>query len=436
MSALDTSAPIGVRGHLIHFLDDPAQAGSSALQTCEDGVLILDHGRIVASGSYAVLKTCYESCDRHYDYRDKWLMPGFIDAHTHYVQSDIIASPSHSLLDWLNRYTFAAEAAFGDREHAAEVATYFLGMMLKNGVTSASIFSSVHPVACDALFAVAQRMGMRINAGKVLMDQHAPDALCDPSGGGIESSVDLIERWHGVDRMRYSITPRFVPTSSAQQLARAGELYQSYPGLHLQSHVAENQQEVAWVQQMYPDARSYLAVYEKFGLLGPRSTYAHGIYLDESDWRLLHDSGTSLAFCPTSNLFLGSGLFNLSAARQHGVTVGLATDVGGGDSFSMFATMNQAYKVCQLLNLATRAPDYFYMATLGAARALGLDQFVGNFDIGKEADFVVIDPVATPLLERRQAHANSFEEQLFALMMLADDRAISQVHLLGVPMFV
>jgi len=357
-----------------------------------------------------------------------------VDTHTHFAQTDIIASPSPSLLEWLNHYTFPEEARFSDPVHGQVVAEFFIQELLRQGITTASVFATVHPESCEAIFQAADDRAMRIIAGKVLMDQHAPESLCDTAEGGIEASRALIQRWHGRRRLRYSVTPRFIPTSSETQLKLAAALYHEIPDLHLQSHVAENEDEIAWVKRLYPNSRSYLQVYQDFGLLGPRATYAHCIWFDDGDRRLMAATQTAAAFCPTSNLFLGSGLFDLAAARSHGLTVGLATDVGGGTSFSMLRTMQEAYKVAQLKGLTMTAEECFYLATLGGARALGLDSMIGSFDLGKEADVIVINPQATALCSRRMQSTQTLSEQLFVTMMLGDERMIEQTHILGRPM--
>jgi guanine deaminase len=398
-----------------------------------DAVMVIEAGKITAVGPYADLRQVFDEAEHRFDYQGQWLMPGFVDSHIHYVQTDVIASPSVSLLQWLDTYVYESESRFADPSHAESVANVFLRFLLQNGTTSAGVFASVHRHSCDAIFKAAQAMGMRINAGKVLMDQHAPANILDTAQGGIDDSLALIERWHGRSRLRYSVTPRFVATSSAKQLRWAGGLYQSRPDLHVQSHVAENEEEVAWVKRLYPSARSYLQVYDDFGLLGPRTTYAHGVWLDDVDRELMARRKAALAFCPTSNLFLGSGLFDLAATQAKTVRVGLATDVGGGDSFSMLSTMREAYKVCQLKRQPVSVDTLFYMATSGAAHALGLEAYVGDFSVGKEADFVVYNLEATPLLARRMSHCQSLSEQLFVMLMLGDDRAIARVHLMGKP---
>jgi len=424
---------VGIRGHLVHFLSDPSLGGSEAVQSFSDGVLIIEAGRIAACGPYAMLGERYRACDERYHYPDRFVFPGFVDTHTHFAQTDIIASPSPSLLEWLNHYTFPEEARFSDPAHGRAVAEFFIQELLCQGITTASIFATVHPESCEAIFQAADDRAMRIIAGKVLMDQNAPEFLCDTAQGGIQASRALIDRWHGRRRLRYSVTPRFIPTSSEIQLELAAALYHEFPDLHLQSHVAENEDEIAWVKRLYPNSRSYLQVYRDFGLLGPRATYAHCIWFDDDDRRLMAATQTAAAFCPTSNLFLGSGLFDLAAARSYGLTVGLATDVGGGTSFSMLRTMQEAYKVAQLKGLTMTAEECFYLATLGGAKALELDSMIGSFDPGKEADVIVINPQATALSRRRMQSTKTLSEQLFVTMMLGDERMVEQTHILGRP---
>lgn len=422
-----------IRGHLIDFAAGALTGEAATMRSIPDGVMIIEDGVITAMGPYAQWRQAFEATQHRFDYQDQWVLPGFVDSHIHYVQTDVIASPSQSLLDWLSTHVYESESRFVDPAYADSVASFFLQQLLRHGTTSAGVFASVHRHSCDAIFKAAQTLGMRINAGKVLMDQHAPKNILDTARGGIDDSLALIEDWHGRSRLRYSVTPRFVPTSSAEQLRLAGELYQSRTDLHVQSHVAENEEEVAWVKHLYPTARSYLQVYDDFGLLGPRTTYAHGLWLDENDRQLLARRQAALAFCPTSNLFLGSGLFDLAATERQGVRVGLATDVGGGNEFSMLSTMREAFKVCQLKRQPVRVETLFYLATMGAAQALGLGSYIGDFSVGKEADFVVYDRQATPLLARRLSYCQSLSAQLFVMMMLGDDRAIARVHLMGQP---
>lgn len=419
------------RGELLHFLDDPASAGATALEHFVDGLLLVRDGRVLETGPFVELSQHLPGEVGVVDYRGKLIVPGFIDTHVHYAQTDIIASYGERLLTWLEKYTFPAEARFADGEHAAEVAEFFCDELLRNGTTTAMAFATVHPVSVEKLFAAAHQRGMRLIAGKVLMDRNCPDTLRDDTDQAHRDTLALIDRWHGCARLGYAITPRFAPTSTRQQMQLAGELFNTFPDLHLQSHVAENRDEVAWVARLYPEARSYLDVYERYRQFGPRSIFAHCIWLDETDRRRMADAGAAMSFCPTSNLFLGSGLFDYRLARQAGVRVGIGTDVGGGTSFSILRTLAEAYKVLQLLGQGLPPEQAFYLATLGGARSLYLDDRIGNFALGKEADFVVLDPSATPLLARRLSRADTLSERLFAMMMLADDRCIAATHVLG-----
>ena len=429
-----SSPPLAaVRGEIVHFLADPA-ADPRALEHFADGVLIVRDGHVAECGPATALLAKLPAGTPLADHRGKLILPGFVDTHVHYPQTDIIASHGEQLLEWLEKYTFPAERRFADPAHAAEVAGFFCDELLRNGTTTAAAFATVHPASVEALFEAAQQRRMRLITGKVLMDRNCPDFLRDTAETGYAESRALIERWHNRDRLLYAITPRFAPTSTPAQMALAGRLFREHPGVFLQSHLAENRAEVAWVAQLHPEARSYLDVYERAGQLGMRALFAHCLWLDDSDRRRMAERGAAMSFCPTSNLFLGSGLFDLARARALGVRVGLGTDVGGGTSLSMLQTLNEAYKVLQLGGQSLSAASGFYLATLGGAHSLYLDDRIGNFAPGKEADFVVLDPRATPLLARRSAACATLEERLFVLMMLGDDRAVAATYVMGVPM--
>jgi len=419
------------RGSILHFLDDPAQTGSDAFQYFEDGLLIVTEGLVDTVGNAKELLAQLDEQVSITDYSGQLIMPGFIDAHIHYPQTDIIASHGEQLLEWLERYTFPIERRFSDPVYAQDVAKFFVNELLRNGTTTSLVFATVHPTSVDAIFGAAAEKNMRLLSGKVMMDRNAPDYLCDTPQTSYDDSKALIERWHNTGRAQYAVTPRFAPTSTEEQLEFAGELLKEYPDIYLQTHVAENPNEVSWVADLFPWSRSYLDVYDRYGLLGERTIYAHGIYLDDSDRKRLAEAGAAIAFCPTSNLFLGSGLFDLSAAQAHDVQVAIATDVGGGTSFSILQTLQKAYKVAQMSGHRLDPMRAFYLATLGGARALYEDHQIGNFAKGKEADFIVLDMQATPIMERRMANANSLEERLFALMILGDDRAIVATHIMG-----
>lgn len=358
------------------------------------------------------------------------IAPGFVDMHVHYPQTDVIGSPAEGLLPWLESYTFPHEKRFVAQGYAAQVAEFFFDELLRNGVTTALAFATSHPHSVDALFTEARRRQLRLMTGKVLQDRHSPDGVRDETEQGLIDTEALITRWHGVDRLGYAITPRFAPTSSPEQLRGAGQLAARYPEVWIQSHVAENLDEVRWARELYPRSRSYLAVYDDFGLMRERAVYAHCIHLDAADRALMRERRTAAAVSPTSNLFLGSGFFDYGAADQAGFAYGLASDVGGGTSFSPFRTMLAAYTVGRegqtKPGLSLSPQQLWWQHTAGAARALGLEGVVGNLQPGCEGDFIVLDPQATPLLARRTAQAGSLDELLFAMIVLGDDRLVEQ----------
>lgn len=434
MNQAATPVMHAVRGTLVDFLDDPQVAGSAALRHLADGLLVIRDGLIERIGPaeklLAQLPPGTPVCDR----RGAILMPGFVDAHIHYPQTDVIASHGKQLMDWLKTYTFPAEGRFADIDHARRVAGFFLDELLRNGTTTAAVYATVHQHSAAVLFEAAQARRMRLLTGKVMMDQECPPYLRDTAASSYADSAALIERWHGRDRLEYLVTPRFALTSSRQQLMFAARLLDEYPGVRLQTHIAENYTEIRLVAEMFPDSRDYLGVYEDFGLVRPGGLFGHCVHFDASAWARMAGAGAVAVHCPTSNLFLGSGLFDIDAARVAGARVALATDVGGGTSFSMLQTMNEAYKVAQMGGHAFTAQDGFYLATLGGARALGLAARIGNFEPGKEADFVALDPAATPILAYRSALAATIDERLFALMMLGDDRAVAATWVLGRPL--
>jgi guanine deaminase len=365
-----------------------------------------------------------------HDWRDRLIAPGFVDMHVHYPQTDVIGSPADGLLPWLEHYTFPHEARFADLGYARGVAAFFFDELQRHGVTTALTFATSHPVSVTAAFEAAQARGLRFITGKVLQDRHSPDGVRDETEQSLIDSENLLQRWHGVDRLGYAITPRFAPSCTPAQLRGAGELAARHPDVWIQSHVAENHDEVRWVHELFPEASSYLGVYGDFGLLRERAVYAHCIHLSPADRALMQRSGAVAAVCPTSNLFLGSGFFDYGAADAAGMAYGLASDVGGGTSFSPFKTMLAAYFVGReghsKPGLSLKPSQLWWQHTAGAARALGLDGVVGNLQPGHEADFVVLDPQATPLLARRTQQAASLEELLFALIVLGDERVVTR----------
>lgn len=430
-----------VRGQLLHFLADPGMGDDpAAWQFFDDGGLWMRDGRIQAAGPWAAITAALppgvgESATVH-DYRGHLVLPGFVDCHLHYPQAGVIASYGRQLLDWLNDYVFPAEARFADASEAERSAAFVVDRLIAHGTTTASVFATVHPHSVDAFFAAAEARGLRMLCGKVLMDRNCPPDLRDTAAGGMADSLRLIERWHGRGRLRYSLTPRFAPTSSPEQLRLCGELLASQPGLHLQTHLAENPCELDWVKQLFPTRGSYLDVYQHYGLAGPRSLHAHCIHLDAAERRSLAAGGAAAAFCPGSNLFLGSGFFNLDASREAGLRVGLATDIGAGTGFSLLRALAQAYEVGQALGAPLPALRGFYLATLGGARALYLDDCIGSFQPGREADFIALDWAATPELAWRMERCQTLAERLFALMMLGDERCVVATHVMGEVAFV
>jgi guanine deaminase len=420
------------RASLFHFLADPLDGAESAYEYFDDGLLVLVDGIVEAAGDAKRLLPTLPPGAAIVDHRGKLIIPGFIDTHVHYPQTDIIAADGEQLLDWLTRYTYPAERRFADPVHAREVADFFLTELLRNGTTTAAVFATVHPQSVDAFFEATRARGARMICGKCMMDRHCPDYLRDTAESSHDESQALIERWHGRDRLLYAVTPRFAPTSTERQLELAGRLLDDNPGVYLQTHVAENRAEVAWVKEVFPWSRSYLDVYDRFGLVRERAVYGHCIYLDDVDRARMASAGAAMSFCPTSNLFLGSGLFDIDAARAHGVRIGLGTDVGGGTSLSMLRTQAGAYEVVQLARGRLAPLSMLYHATLGGARSLYLDGQLGNFESGKEGDFLVIDLAATPLLARRIEHATTLAERLFAWTVVGDDRSIAATYLMGV----
>ena len=398
----------------------------------QDGLLVVGpnaKGRQVVQsiGSFQSLQSSYPGLAVEH-LPGRIIAPGFVDMHVHYPQLDVIGSPADGLLPWLENYTFPEEKRFVAHDYCAQAASFFIAELLRNGVTTALTFATSHVESVNALFAEAQTNNLRLITGKCLMDQNVPDGVRDDTEQSLVDTEDLIQKWHGVDRLGYAITPRFVCSCTEAQLRGAGELAAKYPDVWVQSHVAENFDEIAWVKQLYPASRSYLSVYDQFGLLRPKAVYAHCIHFDDEDRALMRDTRTAAAVCPTSNLFLGSGFFDFAGADRTGFSYGLASDVGGGTSFSPFHTMLAAYYVGRegqtKQGLSLTPQRLWWQHTAGAAQALGLGGVVGNLQVGCEADFLVLNPQATPLLARKTARANSLDELLFALIVLGDDRLI------------
>ncbi len=428
MSATRADSRVAVRGDLLDFVSEPGwgEVDSAAVRFRPDHWLLIEGGRI-----HGVRAAAPDAQWQRQDHCGRLILPGFIDSHVHMPQLDMIASYGTELLDWLNTYAFPAETRFADPERSHQGAELFANALLANGTTTAVVFPTAHKVSVDALFGAAQRRGMRLVTGKVLQDRHSPDGLRDDVVQAERDCVELIERWHGRARLAYAVTVRFAPTSSPEQLTMAGALCRADPTLYMQTHVAENRDEVRWVRELFPDARSYLDVYAGPGLLHPRSVLAHGVWINDADRAALCESGAQIAHSPSSNLFLGSGLFDWAAAVQAGAAVSLASDVGGGTSLSMLKTMAEAYKVQALAGQRLTAWKALHAATLGSARALQLDAEIGSFDPGRMADFCVWDWATEPLSRRRMDVARALHERVFAWMTLGDDRNLVQTWVAG-----
>ncbi len=430
------ASSFALRGAALTLCDDPFIVGDSAAMRYEsDALIVIRDGRIAAFGPYHALRATLPADAPITHHRDSLIVPGFIDTHVHYPQLQIIGAGGKRLIDWLNTCTFPAEMQFTDHRHASEIADVFLDTCLSYGTTSAVVYCTVHPQSVDAFFTAADARGLRMIAGKTLMDRHAPTALLDTAQRGYDESRALIERWRDRGRLGYAVTPRFAASSTPEQLELAGALLAEFPHTYCQTHIAEQRDEVAWVAALYPERRDYLDVYDHYGLIGPRTLLGHGIHLAEREWQRCREAGATIAHCPTSNAFLGSGLFDWSRAKKkgHEVSVALATDVGAGTTLSMLATMGAAYQIAQLGGHRLTPVQALYLSTRGAARALQLEDTIGSITPGAEADLVVLDLAHSPLARLRMKSCEVIEDALFVLMTLADDRAIREVYIMGDP---
>ncbi|NVK36115.1 MAG: guanine deaminase [Rhodobacteraceae bacterium] len=432
---MNTSNAKILRGRLLSFNAQPKGADDVSAYTYEeDGALLISEGRISASGDYSnVRKQAPQGC-QEIDHRPHLIVPGFIDPHLHFPQVQVIASWADQLLDWLNDYTFPAEQKFADKDHGDRIAKSFYDTLLSHGTTTAAAYCSSHPNSVDAYFEEAERRNMLMLGGKTMMDRGAPPALCDTAQSSYDDSKALLEKWHGRGRAHYVITPRFAITSTPAQLEAAGSLAKSYPDCHVQTHLNENHNEIAYTLELYPDAEDYLGVYETYGLLGNKTLLGHCIHMKERELGLMAESGSVAVFCPTSNLFLGSGLFDKARLEASGVRTAVATDIGGGTSYSMLRTLDEGYKVLQLQRQRLHPLETIYWATLGNARALSLESRIGTLETGTDADVIVLNASATPEMAIRHETVKSLSEELFLLQTLGDDRAITQTYVAGQPM--
>lgn len=427
-----------IRSSFLDFIDDPFYTSeSSSVRYLEDGLLVLENGKIKDFGPYEQLREKYSAIEA-IAYPDKLIMPGFIDTHIHYPQTAMVAAYGEQLLEWLSKYTFPTEAKFKDKNYAEEIAIVFLDELLKNGTTTALVFAAVFPESVDAFFEEAERRNLRMIAGKVMMNRNAPDFLLDTAQSSYDETKALIEKWHQKGRLLYAVTPRFAITSTDEQLDLAGKLLSEFPDVYLHTHLSENVNEVQFVAELFPNSKGYLDVYDQAGLVKEKSIFAHGVQLTDQEFKRLSETKSAIAFCPTSNLFLGSGLFKLHKAKssENPVKVGLGTDVGAGTSFSLLQTANEAYKVVQLQGQKLSSFQALFLATLGGARALSLEDKLGNFDIGKEADFIVLDPKATPAMALRNSDfpvktLEDIADKAFAIMIMGDDRTIEATYIMG-----
>ncbi len=422
-----------LRGRVLSFHREPEGAGDTAAYTyVEDGAILIRDGIIAAAGAFDDVTTETEDIEI-IDHRPHLLMAGFIDAHIHFPQIQMVASWGSQLLDWLNGYTFPVEAEFADSQHARAMANRFCDLLTDHGTTTAVAFCSSHKGSAEALFSEAYDRNMRMIAGKTMMDRNAPDDVLDTPQSGYDDSRALIADWHGTGRLSYAITPRFAITSSPEQMKVAQTLAQEHPDCYVQTHLSENHDEIAYTSELYPDARDYLDVYETYGLLGSRTLLGHAIHLKPREIDVIAETGAHPVFCPTSNLFLGSGLFDDAGLRAKGIANAVATDIGAGTSFSMLQTLNEGYKILQLQDQKLHTLRAFHWITRGNAEVLGLEDRIGTLDAGSEADIVVLDPGATPAMALRVDRAETLAEELFALQMMGDDRAIVETYVSGRP---
>lgn len=425
-----------IRGPVLTFTGDPFKQEPDEVMVYEpDGIVAFGGGKITHFGPAEVIEKQLPPDIEITNYGpDSLISAGFLDSHVHFPQTPMIGAFGEQLLDWLNTYTFPMERRYADKTFASAVAKMFLNECLKNGITTSCVYCTVYPQSVDALFEEADRLGMRIAGGKVMMDRNAPDYLLDTAQTSYEESKALIEKWHGHNRIMYAITPRFAPTSSPEQLAVAGALWDEYPDCYMQTHIAENLEEIEWVKSLFPERKGYLDVYDHYGLCRPRAVFGHGIHLTEDELCTMHQTGSAIAHCPTSNFFLGSGFFNARLAMQEErpVRVGIGTDLGAGTSFSMLTTLNEAYKAAQLNDYALTAAQAYYMATRGTAQAMYIDDKVGSIALGMEADIVVLDMKSTPIIDYRMQFVKDIHEALFVQMTLGDDRAIQATYIAGI----
>lgn len=438
IEAVNMETTKAFRSRIMHFPNQvpnnkrqPPPPKKPEYQYLEDGILIVKNGKIESVSKAEDLAAQGFDLQQCEHLPEQLITAGFIDPHVHAPQMNVMASFGEQLLDWLEKYTFPAEIKFSDVQHSQHQSACFVNSLLANGTTSALAFTTSFKHSTEHLFEQAHNANMRLIAGKVMMDRNAPPALLDTAEQAKLDNQALIDTWHGTGRLGYALTPRFAGTSTREQLKSAGELFERYPDLWLQTHLSENLDEITWTQSLFPEAKDYLNTYELFNLVGAKTTFAHCIHLSELEIERIAEAGCNIAFCPSSNLFLGSGLFDLAKLKSYGIPIALASDVGGGTSLSQFKTMADAYKVCQLQNYSLSAAEAFFLSTLGAAQALSIDEYVGNFDSGKEADFIVINSQLSSNVHERVKLCTTIEEELFVYMTMGDERLIERTYIYG-----
>lgn len=418
-----------LRGRVFTFVEEPQGIDDAAsYRYFEDGAVTIENGKVIAVGDYAPAEA--SGCEV-IDHRPNLILPGFIDLHLHYVQMQVIGSYAPALLDWLHTYTFVEEQKFGQQGHAEAIAASFFDELIRNGTTTAAAYCSVHPQSVDAFFSEAARRNMLMIGGKVMMDRNAPEALLDTAQSGYDDTKTLIARWHGKGRAHYAISPRFAITSTPAQLEASRALVAEHPDCYVQTHLSENDAEIAYSMELYPDSKDYLGIYEDYGLLGRKTLLGHSIHINHREAHCMAETGSVAVFCPTSNLFLGSGLFDYQRLHKTGVRIGVATDIGGGTSASMLRTLDEAFKVAQLRKQQLSPLNSFYLATLGNARALGLEDRIGSIAPGRDADLVVLDSKAIPHMSLRMQTISGVAQELFLLQTMGDDRSVREVYVAG-----
>ncbi|MEP4770550.1 MAG: guanine deaminase [Roseibium sp.] len=422
-----------LRGRILSFKSEPSgPEDTSSFFYLEDGALLVGDGKILAKGTYDDVKADAPADAEIVDHRPHLLLPGFIDTHLHFPQVQVIASWADQLLDWLNDYTFPAEQKFEDKVHGARIGEGFYDALITHGTTTAAAYCSSHPNSVDVYFEEAERRGMLMVGGKTMMDRNAPAELCDTAQSAYDDSKSLVEKWHGTGRAHYAITPRFAITSTPEQLEAAGTLLNEFPDCHLQTHINENHNEIAFTKELFPAANDYLGVYESFGLLGDKTLLGHCIHMNDRELGVMKETGSVAVFCPTSNLFLGSGLFDKKRLEDAGVRTAIATDIGGGTSYSMLRTMDEGYKILQMQRQRQHPFQTFYWSTLGNAKALSLSDKIGTLEVGSDADIIVLDAKATLPMALRMETVETLWEELFVLQTLGDDRAVIETYVAGI----